>query len=199
MGSISEGFDEPGLSTSVDSDVALLLATRHAIDITGYTDFPEGTWHEYFAVFALGHIGFATREDLEFQERTPLTEIQSHCWSEILGYRAVDAMEAVVVAEWLKREASFTTTLEEQVGKHSQQRISLQAQRAAIARNKKTTQLKQEFLAFRKSASQDISVAESARRFLANLDINRQKLLTPTNAVRTLCEAWTAYQKRHIP
>lgn len=196
MENVESVEDDYGIDPALDSDVALLLACREHVTISDYENFPNGTWPEYFAVLALAFIGLASDDEVEFSKRSGgRQESRDMALCENLGYWAIDAMEALSVAESLQREEALIRSLPDRIETEHKRKTSLQAKKAAIARHADLYALKEDFVEFRMGHADVASTSEVARRFLKSLPPERAKLLAPTNAVRTLCNTWTAYQK----
>lgn len=181
---------------AIRGDVSKLMACRELINIGDYRQFPGGTWPEYFAVLALAHIGIACDDEHHhrYKKKAHTRDRYENLMQELEGYWAIRAMEAVTTAEWIGREENILRSQSTRILNEHKKRISLQAKEAAIARHSKTAKLKDEFIQF-KLAHPDVSAAEAARRFHTSLTGERRKILQPTNAVRTLTNAWTAFLK----
>jgi hypothetical protein len=179
-----------------DSDTGRLMACREIIDVSDYKKFPNGSWPEYFAVLALAHTGLACDDEHRRKPRRRVEDAdryENHM-RDIDGHWAIHAMEAITTAEWIKREELLLHSQSSLVLDEHKKRISLQARSAAIARHSKTDALKREFIKYRLSNS-DLSAAAAARQFLESLVGERRRILAPTNAMRTLSNAWTAHLK----
>src|SRR3569623_1217585 len=98
---------------------------------------------------------------------------------------AVDAMEAVCMAECLQREPS----------RQAAKIISEQNRKAALQRHVNTSELKRQLIEFFHTGTFK-SMAEAARRFYDGLEEGKRKLLAPTNAIRTLTDALSAHLKQ---
>lgn len=182
------------------SDVACLIACRELLNVGDYKKFPNGTWPEYFAVLALAHIGLACADEHHNRKRKSFEseDIYENLLRDLEGHWAINAMEAITAAEWIKREELLQSTQSSRILDEHKKRTSLQASAAAIVRHSKSAALKADFIKF-KLAHPDLSTAAVARRFIETLTGERRRILQPTNAVRTLTNAWTTYQKERSP
>lgn len=92
---------------NLDSASFCLSLCIGRVDLTTYDKFPRPSWHELFAVLALGVIDRAV-EDEDFYDSLPKQSEFHHLWrtqTRVADW-LIEAMDAVAVAEGLAREAA---------------------------------------------------------------------------------------------
>jgi hypothetical protein len=166
-----------------------LLHCLDLIELDDKEDFPNATAAEFVAVLALCLAGLAY-EAQENMKKKGFSGFQSRYWSQT-GSFAIEAMEAIVTAEFLTQgdRAHQGAHLVEHAVKH---KISLQASRAARKRFEPISRLKHEFINWygeHIEAGKFHSRAQAAQQFYDSLPPDKKKLLTPSNAQRTLLDA----------
>lgn len=177
----------PHLEAHEPSAETLLTRSMEMYDIEAQSALPDAIWAEYFAILALAHIGeIATARRGPIFGSTLGAREKEWWFVESTHAHAIQAMEAVCCAEHLVTQAVV------QVAK--QEKISLQARQAAIKRHADITRLKQEFFDYYHAGTFSSYVA-AAHSFYDGLPRDRQKLLAPTNAVRTLSEALSKHER----
>jgi len=167
------------------SDAQLLARVVEAVYLEDISEaVPNLTAPELYAVLALGLIDEATEWEQHYvragyAEEDPIYHVA-------LAPYAVDAMEAVCMAECLQREPSHEAV----------KIISERNRKAALQRHVHTSELKRQFIEFFLAGTFK-SMAQAAGRFLDGLEEGKRKLLAPTNASRTLTDALSAHLKKN--
>jgi hypothetical protein len=169
------------------SDAQLLFDNRHQFDIDDQDGFPRASWEEYFAVLSLGIINDAAEEvhyrRHRWKDNFELDDGQRNVTTAIVAHYTISAMEAVCLADCLRRLRASKNELE---AEHKQQ-TSLKAQRAAIQKNASTNSLLVELKTFYEKG-QFKSMRAAVLSFIEKNPTERFKHLAPTNRMRTLSE-----------
>jgi len=171
------------------AEVESLLIARRLVSLDNQTLLPGATWPELFAALALGFVAMASERFHVLSEVKTLPR-GDYVYSDTLGYFAIEAMEAVGVAESLHDLASYSADIEHRKN-IEREKISLQKQDAAFERHRKTTQLLRELRAFYEAGSFK-TYANAVQAFLATIPQERVHHLVPTNRQRTLTEGLSA-------
>ena len=191
---------------STNPSPAGALRTYVDIDLFGFDgveDFRSATWPEFFAALALGLLEEAF---LAWQHKTPYYEAgldseddgaafeKTHYYNRFDAYEFVcEALDAVCMAESLLRESLVA----QEIQRKHKKKIELRNKKAAIAKHAPLNQLKKECIRWYLSGSFP-SKREAARRFYESLPESRRKLLAPSNAIRTLTQAISDYEKGRL-
>lgn len=166
------------------NNVAQILRLMEKVSIDDIDDaIPGLTWPELLAVLALGEIDEAIEWEQHYQQKGYPED--DSIYTMTLGPYAVEAMEAVCAAEALQRGNPSI---------QAKKIVSDQTRKAALKRHQATNNLKREFIHFYHSREFK-SRADAARRFYLSLPDKKQRLLTHTNAIRTLTDALSAHLK----
>lgn len=178
--------EENGDSNPLTLSDAQLLA--HIVETVSLEDINEAvpnlTAPELYAVLALGLIDEAAEWEQHYMQAGYAED--DSIYPIALSPYAVDAMEAVCMAECLQRS---------EPSRQAAKIISEQNRKAAIKRHSLINELKRQFIEFFLAGTFK-SMAEAARRFYDGLEEGRRKLLAPTNAIRTLTDALSAHLKQ---
>lgn len=161
-----------------------LIYVMERMSLEGISDEVSNlTWPDLFAVLALGLIDDAA--EWERSQRRPVEAEDTfyHMWH---GPHAVEAMEALCMAEGLVRQANLQ--------REKEKAVSSARQQAANKRHHKTNAIKREFIKFYHAATFR-SRAEAAHLYYEGLDDDEKRLLAPTNAENTLLKALRAHLK----
>ena len=168
-----------------------LVGLRHRVPIDGLEDFPDATWPELLAAYALDRFGQAQvafqlkRDRFESTESRPGDNDQAFAQAmdrKFLG-ELLEAIDAVTYAEHL-REAQDDAVAEADLLFSRQQRDK------GIKRHQATNAAKEEFFLF--WAQREFkNKSEAARRFLEMLDEEDRNPFKgkPENTLRTLIRA----------
>ena len=168
-----------------------LVSLRHRVPIDGLEDFPDATWPELLAAYALDCFGQAQfafqlkRDRLESAESGPGDNDQAFAQAmdrKFLG-ELLEAIDAVTYAEHL-REAQDDAVAEAELLFTQQQRDK------AFKKHQPTTSAKEEFFLFWVQGEFK-NKSEAARRFLKMLTREGRNPFTGKrkNTVRTLIRA----------
>ena len=168
-----------------------LVSIRHRVPIGGIEDFPDATWPELLAAYALDRFGQAQfafqlkRDRLESAESGPGDNDQAFAQAmdrKFLG-ELLEAIDAVTYAEHL-REAQDDAVAEAELLFTQQQRDK------AFKKHQPTTSAKEEFFLFWVQGEFK-NKSEAARRFLKMLTREGRNPFTGKrkNTVRTLIRA----------
>ena len=168
-----------------------LVSIRHRVPIGGIEDFPDATWPELLAAYALDRFGQAQvafqlkRDRFENADSGPSDNDQAFAQAmdrKFLG-ELLEAIDAVTYAEHL-REAQDDAVAEADLLFSRQQRDK------GIKRHQATNAAKEEFFLF--WAQREFkNKSEAARRFLEMLDEEDRNPFKgkPENTLRTLIRA----------
>ena len=168
-----------------------LVSLRHRVPIDGLEDFPDATWPELLAAYALDCFGQAQfafqlkRDRLESAESGPGDNDQAFAQAmdrKFLG-ELLEAIDAVTYAEHL-REAKDDAVAEADLLFSRQQRDK------ALKKHQPTTSAKEEFFLFWVQGEFE-NKSEAARRFLKMLtrEVRNPFKGQPENTVTTLIRA----------
>lgn len=136
-------------------------------------------WPVYFAAIALGYLTASNKKRLEAIQATD-AQTRENAFDSFAVLLSL-ATEAVAYADRAAGEGSA-------IALGVKNSITERLAAAGKARHARTESLKARFVDFYASQAH-LSKAEAARRFLLTLSESEQKVLSPSNAVRTLVSA----------
>lgn len=175
--------------------IADTLKLLYVMPFTGLGDSPgftDGTWPEYFAILSLKRI----QQGLKTLPPASADTITMAQFME-----AQQRIEQQTTLSPFLMEASYALTLAEQLNHQPnliEHHIKQFASQGGSKKNAKTNQLKAEFIQYCLKHDSQPSIKQLAQRFYDGLPEPRKRLLTPTNAIRTLCDAMTDYNKERL-
>jgi len=168
------------------SDAQLLARVMETVSLEDINEaVPNLAVPELYAVLALGLIDEAAEWEQHYM-RASYAEDDA-IYPVALSPYAVDAMEAVCMAECLQRA---------EPSRQAAKIISEKNRNAAMKRHSRINELKRQFIEFFLAGTFK-SMAEAARRFYDGLEEGRRKLLAPSNAIRTLTVALSEHLKQN--
>lgn len=168
-----------------ESYVSNLANCRDLFELDKIKMVGELYWSEIFAVLALAIIASACEEQ-QHMEASPQCEAESADEYHRIGEYALEAMEAIVLAEGLSSLESETGI--NQVPQLVEKRLSDVARKAARAKQAPLNALKREFADFFGTGSH-ATKAEAARNFYAQLSDEKKRRLNERTYVRVLTES----------
>lgn len=182
----------------------LNLAVR-TVDIRQQDELPDARWPEYFAMLALQALNHAMDclplpipdkpdpDNIHDAFHPRFQQYHQKAWLQIfpLIQTAQMALSYADAYAYVYKNDGYTPPKEAT--------IKLHAHKGGIKKNAKTNALKREFIIYCQEHQKKPSVRELATRFYQELPEDRQRLLTPTNAERTLCDAMTNHEKGRLP
>lgn len=187
------------LTRNNDSSIFALLLCKARHDISGYDDFPNATWHELFAVLALGLIEKAC-DDEKYYGSWPHGEPPDwlHEWriETHVSYWMIEAMDAVATAEGLAREVAIASQTREHTLDDTKRKFSLRIKAAAIQRHAKTAVAVLALFDFYRAGN--FKSYRNAAQIFAEKFPDKVAHLAPTNRVRTLSEGLSKQCKETV-
>ena len=192
-GKSTKEFDEHHYWTETDD----LVYASSSFDISNYDEFPNAKWEELFAVMSLGFIADALDNyNHSVGQNDPQFEAS---FIENFAYYLLGAMDAVCTAEQIQMKNQLENDIEIKTNESVKEKLRLNGQKGAIKKNAQTNALKKEcFHYYLKLKNEGISKRQAAHDFYEYLPTERKRLLAPTNAIRTLAEGITNFEKRHV-
>ncbi|MDP2962993.1 MAG: hypothetical protein Q8N54_09565 [Sulfurimicrobium sp.] len=185
------------LTRNNDSSIFALLLCKARHNISGYDDFPNATWHELFAVLALGLIEKAC-DDEKYYGSWPHDQLLDwlHEWriETHVSNWMIEAMDAVATAEGLAREIAIANQTREQTLDDTKKKLSLRNKAAAIQRHAKTTDAV--LTLFDLYRAGNFKSYRNAAQTFADKFPDKVAHLAPTNRVRTLSEGLSKQQQK---
>ena len=146
-------------------------------------------WSEMFAAQALVFSGFSVTDEKEMNPNDEeLKDWDLYNISYQVAMWGFDAMESIGYATMCYAIESNESSYNDVIDDLLSQRVKERNQKAVEARHGKINALKEEFRNYYFNGDFQ-SRAEAARRFYKNLPEDKQSLLVPTNAVRTLTQS----------
>jgi len=191
-----EDYERDNIGSSC-YDAKNLLTGMVTLDISEYDEFKNATWPELFAIIALGKFADAC-ENTNYRNQFYDKDTNKILAYGYFGNASVDATECLCIAKNIMNQDKIRSEIEDDISNNIKKKQSLHGKEGSIKRHAKVNQLKRDcFEYFRSVKENKVSKRQAAHDFFESLPHERKYLLAPTNAVRTLAEGITYFEKRY--